>query len=94
VPNDTDLDDDNDGIPDLQDPDRDGDAISNVAERAAGTDPDDRGSPGGVPAGDSSNGDGGFNDRCAGSIPIAPWPAWTLLIFGLALFTARGRIRS
>ncbi len=42
IPNDADPDDDNDGIPDLQDFDRDGDGVSNVAEGAAGTDPDDR----------------------------------------------------
>ncbi len=44
MPNYEDPEEGNDGIPDLQDPDRDGDGWTNAAEEAAGTDPDDAGS--------------------------------------------------
>ncbi len=53
---------DSDGVPDLQDPDRDGDGWSNVVETSSGTDPDD---PTWHPAASGGgSGAGGGGGRC------------------------------
>jgi hypothetical protein len=102
VANDADLDDDNDGVPDLQDPDRDGDGVANLAEIASGSDPSDRNSPaaGAVPPppaaavsdGDNPNGDGGFliNDKCGGSIGAGGGDV--VLALGIAVALAAFRL--
>jgi hypothetical protein len=51
---------DADGVPDLQDPDRDGDGYANAAEMMAGTDPND---PASFPAG----GGGGEGEEGCGA---------------------------
>jgi hypothetical protein len=53
---------DGDGIPDLQDPDRDGDGWTNVVEASSGTDPDDPASHPSPSGGGSGSGGGG--GRC------------------------------